>query len=119
MTKRVKMSEIKAEDAASDQSRRRSRLEIYLDILRVISDGTDKPTRIMYGANLSWKPTARILGSMVSQGLISEIDTSNDRDRRSKRRYEITPKGENVARYFRRGREFLTLIEATHGRTYP
>ncbi|MES0324359.1 MAG: winged helix-turn-helix domain-containing protein [Candidatus Bathyarchaeia archaeon] len=34
---------------------RRSKLEIYLDVLKVIKEGTTKPTRIMYGATFHGK----------------------------------------------------------------
>ena len=91
---------------------RRSRLEIYVDVLRTIKDGRDKPTHIMYGANLSWKPMQRILRSLVYSELIREIDVRCDRNRRTIRRYEITRKGLNAVRYFSRARDYLELIEA-------
>jgi len=53
-------------------SGRRSRFEIYVDILNEIMDGVNKPTKIMYGANLSYKPLKEILHSMLDQGLITE-----------------------------------------------
>jgi len=84
---------------------RRSRLEIYLEVLHIIKGGTSKPTRIMYQANISWQPLVRILGSMVSQGLIDEIDTTTGgrrrRDKRTSKVYQITMKGEQVIRYFK------------------
>ena len=92
-------------------TRRRSKLEIYLEVLWIIKDGTRKPTRIMYGANLSWKPLHQILRSMVSQGLIKEIDTRDSRDKRTSRHYEITQKGENVVKYFNRAKSLLELEE--------
>ena len=92
-------------------TRRRSKLEIYLDVLWIIKDGTMKPTRIMYGANLSWKPLQRILRSMVSQDLIREMDTRDGRDKRTNRCYEITQKGENVVKYFNRAKDLLQLEE--------
>ena len=49
---------------------RRSKLEIYLDVLWIIKNGTKKPTRIMYGANLSWKPLMKNLEFMIKQGLL-------------------------------------------------
>ena len=64
-------------------SPRRSRLEIRLSILSAVRDGVDKPTRIMYAANLSWKPTQRVLGQLLEQGLISE--ESGDGSGRSRR----------------------------------
>jgi len=93
-------------------SKRRSKLEIYLDVLWIIKDGTDKPTRIMYGANLSWKPLQKILDSMVSQGLITEIESDEDSDdKRTTKIYKITQKGENTLRYFSRAKELLPLEE--------
>jgi len=87
-------------------------LEIYLDVLRVIKEGVHKPTRIMYGANLSWKPLQQVLQSLLDQGLIIEIDVSDGGDRRTTKHYEITQKGENVLRYFDRARRLIELEEA-------
>lgn len=92
-------------------TRRRSKLEIYLDVLRVIKEGVHKPTRIMYGANLSWKPLQQVLKSLLDQGLIIEIDVSDGGDRRTTKHYEITQKGENVLRYFDRARRLIELEE--------
>jgi len=90
-------------------TRRRSKLEIYLDVLRVIKGGVRKPTRIMYGANLSWKPLQQVLQSLLDQGLIVEIDVSDGGDKRTTKHYEITQKGENVLRYFDRARRLIGL----------
>jgi len=92
-------------------NRRRSKLEIYLDVIQIIKNGTRKPTRIMYGANLSWKPLQHILRSMVSQELIREIDARDGRDKRTNKYYEITQKGENVVKYFKRAKGLLELEE--------
>ncbi|MGD2142025.1 MAG: winged helix-turn-helix domain-containing protein [Candidatus Bathyarchaeota archaeon] len=88
---------------------RRSRLEMYLDVLWAIKRGTRKPTRIMYEANLSWKPLQRILDSMIARDLVLEIDATPERDKRTSSVYEITQKGENIITYFNRGREYLNL----------
>ena len=58
---------------------RRSRLDLVLKVLGVVTDGVDKPTRIMYAANLSWKPTQRILNSLVQQGLLREIEDTGSK----------------------------------------
>ena len=92
-------------------TRRRSRLDIYLDVLWTIKSGTTKPTRIMYGANLSWKPLQRVLQSMKEQELIVEIDDRDGRDKRTNTRYEITQKGENVIQYFNRAQGLIELEE--------
>lgn len=97
---------------------RRSKLEICTDVLRIIKEGASSPTRIMYGANLSWKPLQQILRLMVSQGLIEEIDTrrTGKYDRRTSRRYRITQKGEDSFRYLSRAKEVLRLEEAPTSR---
>ena len=77
---------------------RRSKLEIRLTMLSAIKEGIDKPTRIMYAANLSWKPTQRTLTQLVKQGLINEIEETDNV--KSKKRYEITEKGLAVIKYF-------------------
>jgi predicted transcriptional regulator len=88
---------------------RRSKLEIYLEVLKIVKGGTEKPTRIMYQANISWQPLMKILSSMVSQELIEEIDMTSGRRRRDKRTsriYVITMKGEQVIRYFKGVKDF-------------
>ena len=64
----------------------------------------------MYQANISWQPLMRVLGSMVAQDLVREIDTRvvgrRRRDKRTSKIYEITMKGEQVIRYFKGAKEF-------------
>ncbi|HDI53195.1 MAG TPA: transcriptional regulator [Candidatus Bathyarchaeota archaeon] len=88
-------------------SKRRSMLDIVLDVLSVVRDGVDKPTRIMYASNLSWRPTQRILKMMVERGLLKVVETEGDG--RTKRRYVITERGLNVLEYFERAKELLNL----------
>lgn len=92
---------------------RRSKLEIYLDVLAAVKRGISKPTRIMYEANLSWKPLQKILRSMLTQDLIVLMDTSKNRDKRTNTMYGLTQKGENVMNYFNRAREYLEIDEIT------
>jgi predicted transcriptional regulator len=89
--------------------RRRSKLEVYLDVLWTIKSGTTKPTRIMYESNLSWKPLQRTLNSLASQGLVAEYEPEDNRDRRTTACYELTQKGENVLKYFKRAEDLLEL----------
>ena len=44
---------------------RRSRLEIYIDILECMQRGVESPTNIMYKANLSWIPLQEYLCSLL------------------------------------------------------
>ena len=88
-------------------SPRRSQLEIRLNILSAVKDGVDKPTRIMYAANMSWKPVQRILSHLVEQGLL-EV-RMNTESRQPKKRYALTDKGANVLDYFEKIKEILPL----------
>lgn len=90
---------------------RRSKLELILDVLDAVMNGTEKPTRIMYEANLSWITLNEILSSLVSQSLLEEIDTSSSRDRRNSRVYRITKKGETVVRFYRNAEKLLKTDE--------
>lgn len=71
-------------------SKKRSKLEIYLEVLRVIRTGCSKPTNIMYKCNLSWITLQEILSSLVKRELVAEIE------RNGRRIYVITAKGKNV-----------------------
>ena len=94
-------------------AKRRSRLEIILIILSAVRDGVDKPTRIMYAANMSWAPVKRMLTVLVAQGLILEV--INTESRQSKRRYQITEKGERILDYFDGVNELLPIAELYAG----
>jgi predicted transcriptional regulator len=82
-----------------------------VEVLKQIKEGERKPTRIMYSANLSWKSLKEIISSLVDQGLIYENIMNRGR-KRTKRRYEITPKGENVLQYYNVVSDLIE-IEAT------
>jgi len=88
-------------------SSRRSKVEIYLTVLKAIRDGESRPTRIMYSANLSWKPLTQILDSLEKEELIKPIEEGCDG--RSKNRYGITEKGESVLGYFEKTKEIFEI----------
>jgi predicted transcriptional regulator len=94
-------------------SPRRSKLEIRLKILASVKQGVDKPTRIMYAANMSWKPVQRILAHLVKQGLLLEV--LNTESMQSKRRYLITEKGEQVLDYFEKANDIMPLEDVYAG----
>ena len=87
-------------------SQRRSRFELYIDILDAIYRGYRKPTKIMHEACMSWVPLCGVLDNLVEQELITYIP--NDlKDRRTKAVYEITKKGLNVLDYYQRALELV------------
>ena len=90
-------------------SQRRSKLEIRLKILDAVRNGVEKPTRIMYAANLSWKPTQRILSHLTEQGLVAEV--SDTESVKSRRKYRITEKGIAVLDYFDEAKKLLPIEE--------
>lgn len=89
------------------EAERRSRLGLYVDILRVIAGGTTKPTRILFEARLSWVSMKKAMDFLIENELImkEEIDTEDcrrgeTRDMRLKERYLITNKGLTVLKFF-------------------
>ncbi len=94
-------------------SKHRSRLEIILIILSAIRDGVEKPTHIMFAANMSWIPVQKKLSRMIEQNLILEI--LNTKGRQSKRRYLITEKGRRMIDHFEGVKEILPLAELYAG----
>lgn len=79
-------------------TQRRSKLDIMMTVMRAIRDGVDKPTRIMYTANMSWNSTQKVFEDLLDQDLI--FVTEEPGLKRAKKRYHITEKGLNVLQYF-------------------
>jgi predicted transcriptional regulator len=50
--------------------KRRSQMETFCDVVRVIGAGTRKPTHIMLKANLSWPALQEYLRKLYAQGLV-------------------------------------------------
>lgn len=62
-------------------------METFCDILQVIGAGAEKPTHVMYKANLSWIVTRRYLDSLEAQGLVvAKMD-------QGKKQYHLSEKG--------------------------
>ena len=87
--------------ASTTKSTRRSRLEIHLDILDTISRGDQRPTRIMFSANLAWMALQEALRSLKSSGLITKV-VHNHRSL-----YSVTAKGHSVLDDYRSVRKTL------------
>lgn len=86
---------------------RRTRYEIYTDLLEILSKrGSCPVTRISYGANLPVDRTKKFLAFLASRGFVREeiVDDS--------RRYRITRRGAEYLETFRRmQRMFAALSE--------
>ncbi len=84
---------------------RRSKLELNLAVLQAVKDGIEKPTRIMYAANMSWKPTKDRLDRLVSQGLLAI--TVQPSAKKARNRYSITERGIETLEYFKAASDLL------------
>lgn len=51
---------------SGSRHRKRLRLELELEVLSVVKDREEKPTRIVYAANLSWPFARSVLDSILS-----------------------------------------------------
>ena len=85
------------------QVSRRSRMETFCDILKAIGAGAEKPTHIMYKANLSWTVLQSYIRSLEAQGLV--IPTMED----DKKTYHLSDKGFQLLIQFISIREDLNL----------
>ncbi len=89
------------EPATRPPSKYRSQMRIYIDIMRVIQRESDqaKPTRILYGANLSHDRLVKYLEELKALGVIQEIGTDD-------KLYSLTQKGIEFLNNFRKVEAF-------------
>ena len=82
-------------------NKRRSHLEIQVAILDTISQGIDKPTQIMFSANISWLTLQTALLALESNNLIIKGNLKN------RSVYSLTEKGQSVLKDYRTVKETL------------
>ena len=88
---------------------RRSKLEMYVDILKVLAQrGPLKLTHVMYKANVNCKVLKEYLDFLTKQGLVEEKII-----RRERVVYAITQRGVTVLKQFRELKEVLPIVEET------
>ncbi|MDQ1279266.1 MAG: 45 protein [Thermoproteota archaeon] len=85
---------------------RRSRLEMYYDILMVIEKGVEEPTRIMYKTNLSWEVLQDLFDTLIEGGFIKEEVKINS----GKNIYRVTEKGRNSLSYYLKSLDGLVEV---------
>jgi predicted transcriptional regulator len=91
---------------------RRSKLEMYIDVLRVLAHrGPLKLTHIMYKANVNCSVLKEYLEFLIKQNLVEERTVG-------KRRvvYAITQRGIKVLKYFRELKQVLPIVEESRNR---
>jgi predicted transcriptional regulator len=84
-------------------SKRRSSFQITIDVLTVIAQGEQRPTRIMYASNLSWKSLKSTLNHLVSKGYIINDNFE------PKKKYSITVKGRDILNYYNHLEELVHI----------
>ena len=86
---------------------RRSRLEMYVDILRVLAHkGPLKLTHVMYKANVNCKVLKEYLDYLIKQGLVEEHIIGKGRVV-----FAVTQRGITVLKYFHELKQVLPIVE--------
>jgi predicted transcriptional regulator len=90
-------------------SLRRSHLEIRMDILSCVKAGAEKPTQIMYKANLSWNALKDHLVALEQGQLLHLVEYGN------RKRYELTEKAVAVLMAYRKILDDVSAVAPTPG----
>ena len=92
---------------------RRSKLEMYVDILKVLARrGPLKLTHIMYKANVNCSVLKEYLDFLIQQGLVEERNAG-----KSRMVFAVTQRGITVLKYFRELEQVLPIIEESRNQT--
>src|SRR4030043_924293 len=92
---------------------RRSKLEMYIDILKVLAHrGPLKLTHIMYKANVNCSVLKEYLDFLLLQNLVEERAAGKQRIV-----YAVTQRGITVLKYFRELKQVLPIVEEARNRT--
>ncbi len=86
---------------------RRSRFEIYMDIMMALTDGPKNPTRLMYTTNLSWAPLQECLKTLITQQMVAESENNS-----SRKVYSLTQKGIAIINRYREFTRELTALSS-------
>jgi predicted transcriptional regulator len=79
-------------------------METYCDIVKAIGAGAEKPTHIMYRANLSWTVMQGYIKDLEAQGLVASQEADG------KRLYKLTEKGFLLLKQYVSIKEDLKLL---------
>jgi predicted transcriptional regulator len=104
---------IKKHEGTSEVSvMRRSKLEMYIDILRVLAQrGPLKLTHVMYKANVNCSVLKEYLDFLIKQGLVEERTVGKKRVV-----YAVTQRGRIVIKHFRELKQVLPITEEARSR---
>ena len=71
---------------------RRSRFEIYRELLTHVHNGICQPTKMLYSTELPWNAFNQVMETLISQGLLVEVKDQGDKSNR--KLYRVTERGE-------------------------
>ena len=71
-------------------------MEVYVDILKAVAEGRQKPTHVMHRANLPWTRMKKYLEFLITQNLLVEEKYEDGQI------YALTPRGKAVLDYQRK-----------------
>jgi predicted transcriptional regulator len=92
---------------------RRSKLEMYVDILTVLAQrGPLKLTHVMYKANVNCSVLKEYLDFLIKQGLVEERTIGKVRVV-----FAVTQRGVTVLKYFKELKEVLPIVEEARNQT--
>jgi len=89
-------------------SLRRSRFEIYRELLTQVHNGDSQPNRMMYSTELPWYTFNQVMQTLISQKFLVEVDQM---DKGSRARYKVTEKGERFLEYLGKVLNSVDMIE--------
>jgi len=89
------MSDLEIEERSFIRSVRRSKLEVYLDALRIIANGEGLKTRIMYKTGVCYPVLNNVMTYLLDNGFITKvlILKRGKSKKREKYFYKVTDKG--------------------------
>jgi predicted transcriptional regulator len=91
-------------------SKRRSKLDLYFEVLKSIKEGNNKVTQIMREVNIPWKTLKEILLSLKNNIIIEEVDASHINDSRTSVFYILTNKGNKIYDYIRNTKNHVNHV---------
>lgn len=91
-------------------SKRRTRLDLYFDILQSLKTGNYRVTQIMREVNVAYKPLKEMLATLLQHRIVEEVDADHLNDGRTSVYYRLTTKGESVYAYLRNTKNHVNEI---------
>lgn len=82
-------------------------METMVDILQTVYDGAEKPTHVMYKANLSWSAMQEYVEALIKSGLLREINHM------SRKTYAVTDKAVKLLEQYHAMVDKLTGSDTT------